>query len=254
MGRPTQNRSAAPGERSLRRVQTGSRPLAKLPRPRQPKPSGAVRAITFDVGGTLIEPWPSVGQVYAEVAARHGWSVAPEELNRRFTAAWRAQSQFAHTRAAWAKLVDATFHGLVQCTPSKTFFGELYDRFSEPTAWHIFEDVWPALEHLAGAGLRLGVVSNWDERLRRLLERLKLASWFEVVVVSCEAGDAKPHPAIFRKAAEELKLAPAAILHVGDSMTNDVAGAAAAGFEARLLCRRGKPSFPGAIRSLVELP
>ncbi len=31
-----------------------------------------IRAVTFDVGGTLIEPWPSVGHVYAEVAARHG--------------------------------------------------------------------------------------------------------------------------------------------------------------------------------------
>ena len=32
---------------------------------------GHIQAVTFDVGGTLIRPWPSVGHVYAEVAARH---------------------------------------------------------------------------------------------------------------------------------------------------------------------------------------
>ena len=30
-----------------------------------------IKAITFDVGGTLIEPWPSVGHAYAGVAARY---------------------------------------------------------------------------------------------------------------------------------------------------------------------------------------
>src|SRR5580700_10426449 len=43
-----------------------------------------IRAVTFDVGGTLIEPWPSVGRVYAEVAARHGLEVAAEDLDRQF--------------------------------------------------------------------------------------------------------------------------------------------------------------------------
>ena len=50
-----------------------------------------VEAITLDVGGTLIEPWPSVGHIYAKVAARHGVQAEPEELTRRFVQAWQAQ-------------------------------------------------------------------------------------------------------------------------------------------------------------------
>src|SRR5512133_1823564 len=62
-----------------------------------------LQAITFDVGGTLLEPWPSVGHVYAEVAARHGLpGLAPEALNRQFHAAWRALPEFHYTRAEWA--------------------------------------------------------------------------------------------------------------------------------------------------------
>ena len=48
----------------------------------------SIKAITFDVGGTLIEPWPSVGHAYAEVAARHGVTVEPDEVTSRFVKAW----------------------------------------------------------------------------------------------------------------------------------------------------------------------
>src|SRR5262249_44700851 len=53
-------------------------------------PLRSVRAITFDVGGTLIQPWPSVGHIYAEVAAHHGRrDISVEALNRQFAAAWK---------------------------------------------------------------------------------------------------------------------------------------------------------------------
>src|SRR5437762_3763533 len=93
---------------------------------------GQIEAITFDVGGTLIEPWPSVGHVYAEVAARHGLkNLSPEKLNRQFAAAWGALKNFHHTRDEWAALVDQTFAGLCERPPSGTFFPELYARFAE---------------------------------------------------------------------------------------------------------------------------
>ena len=85
-----------------------------------------VEAITLDVGGTLIEPWPSVGHIYAEVAARHGVQAEPEELTRRFVQAWQAHDAFQYTRADWAAVVDATFEDLGTQLPSQTFFGELY--------------------------------------------------------------------------------------------------------------------------------
>src|SRR5438045_1017525 len=109
----------------------------------------SVEAVTFDVGGTLIECWPSVGHVYAEVAARHGYpQLAPELLNRRFKVAWKNLRDFRHTPNDWATLVDATFGELVHPAPSATFFPELYTRFSDPDVWHVFEDVLPVLKTL----------------------------------------------------------------------------------------------------------
>ena len=101
-----------------------------------------VEAVTFDVGGTLIHPWPSVGHVYAEVAAGCGCGgISPEVLNLQFAAAWANLKNFNHGRGEWAALVDTTFAGLTKQLPSETFFPELYDRFASPDVWRVYDDV-----------------------------------------------------------------------------------------------------------------
>ena len=119
-----------------------------------------VSAITFDVGGTLIEPWPSVGHVYAEVAARHGVQAEPEELTDRFVDAWNRKENFNYSQDDWAGLVDATFAGLTTTLSSQSFFDELYLRFAEPDCWRVYEDVIPALTALRKRNVRLAVVST----------------------------------------------------------------------------------------------
>lgn len=214
-----------------------------------------IKAMTFDVGGTLIEPWPSVGHVYAEVAARHGLkNFSAEQLNARFKTAWRARKIFDHSPREWEELVNEVFGFPPSGQNSRHFFDELYQRFAEPEAWRIFDDVMPALDALQSRGIRLGVISNWDERLRGLLRKLKLDKYFEAFAISCEVGFPKPSPMIFREAAAELDLTPAAILHVGDSLEMDVEGAREAGFRAVQIDRARKESDANTIRSLTELP
>jgi putative hydrolase of the HAD superfamily len=214
-----------------------------------------VEAVTFDVGGTLIRPWPSVGHVYAEVAAGCGCEeVSPEVLNLQFAAAWANLKNFNHGRGEWATLVDTTFEGLTKQLPSETFFPELYDRFASPDVWRVYDDVAHAVDMLASRGIQLGIVSNWDDRLRAILEGLGLSKYFEAIIVSCEVGFPKPSPVIFEHASKKLGMAPEFILHVGDSMDQDVAGAKSAGFQSVLLERRAQePKRDGQIKSLVQL-
>ncbi|HTL17816.1 MAG TPA: HAD-IA family hydrolase [Patescibacteria group bacterium] len=212
----------------------------------------AIRAVTFDVGGTLIQPWPSVGHVYAEVASRNGLQISPELLNRQFVEAWKGFEGFNHTKEDWGRMVDLTFQGLARTPPSLTFFEELYSRFMSPEVWRTFPDVHHALETLRSRGLKLAVISNWDERLRPLLHSLELNRYFEEIVISCEVGAAKPYVRIFSHAAEALKLSPGEILHVGDDPIADVGGAHSAGFKAVLLDRAGE-SGPGRTNDLRDL-
>jgi putative hydrolase of the HAD superfamily len=213
-----------------------------------------IRAVTFDVGGTLIKPWPSVGRVYADVASRHGIHIPAKILDRQFAAAWKAKKDFAHSRQDWSDLVDRTFAGLVEVAPGASFFGELYEEFTRAEAWRVFRDAVPCLQKLRERGIRLGAISNWDERLRPLLRTLELDSWFESVVVSIETGCPKPDSRIFALAASELKLDPAQILHVGDSFGEDVTGARDAGFQAVLLDRSGKSAKEERVRTLRSVP
>ena len=213
-----------------------------------------IKAITFDVGGTLIEPWPSVGHVYAEVAARHGLKdISAERLNHRFKSAWRARRSFEYSRTAWGELVDEVFGDLVPESPSKTFFPDLYDRFAEPDVWRVFDDVIPALDALASRDIRLGIISNWDERLRGLLRGLQLDQYFEAFAISCEVGFPKPSPVIFEQAAAKLGLRADAILHIGDSFEMDIEGARAAGFHALQIHRTASRPNDAVLRSLGEL-
>jgi putative hydrolase of the HAD superfamily len=236
-------------------------PLAGIAQLPQPEPTrldqalfDSVQAVTFDVGGTLIECWPSVGHIYADEAARHGFTgIDPDILNQRFAAAWRAFKDFRHTKTQWCALVDQIFLGLTERPPSKTFFPRLFERFAQADAWRVYEDVLPTLGRLTAQGLKLGIISNWDERLRPLLAKLKLDSYFHPIIVSCEVGVPKPAPAIFAAARSSFGLPPETILHIGDSFERDVLGARAAGLQTLLLHRRAEPGALGEIPSLAEL-
>lgn len=213
-----------------------------------------IRAVTFDVGGTLIQPWPSVGHVYATVAAEFGLAgLNPGDLNRQFAAAWRRREDFDYARASWLGLVDETFAGLCPKPPGQDCFEAMYERFAHAPAWRIFEDVRPALQQLRSRQLKLGVISNFDERLRPLLARLELAEWFEVIVVSHDLQCPKPAAALFSRAAHLLGTPAHEILHVGDSATEDAAGARAAGFKSILIDRGEAGRRPGSVQRLDEL-
>lgn len=213
-----------------------------------------IHAVTFDVGGTLIHPWPSVGHVYTEVAARHGLKdLFPEALNKSFAAAWNARRNFQHTQDDWARLVEHTFAGLCPPQRTRTLFPDVYRRFAEPDAWRVYDDALPALDALASLGLPLAIVSNWDERLRPLLQQLRLDAYFETIVVSCEVGFPKPSPVIFEHTSRRIGVAPPEILHVGDSPVDDVAGARNAGFQAVLIDRQAGLRSGECIESLHAL-
>ncbi|MBI5387361.1 MAG: HAD-IA family hydrolase [Verrucomicrobia bacterium] len=217
-------------------------------------PAPQIQAVTFDAGGTLLETWPSVGHLYAEAAAQFGIRHAdPATLTRRFAAAWEARDGFDYSRQAWARLVAQTFSGLCDGAVGDALFAGLYERFAHREAWRLFPDVLPALEGLRRRGVKMAVISNWDDRLLGLLRELGLADFFSDVCVSFKVGIPKPSSHIFALASQRLGVPAGAILHVGDSPVEDGAGARAAGFQAALLRRQAGPRNGEEIGSLAEV-
>lgn len=105
--------------------------------------------------------------------------------------------------------------------------------------FRLFPDALPAIDALSAAGLRLGVVSNWDCGLQAVLDDLGVGDRFATVCVSATSGAPKPDPAIFRHALAALGAAPQEALHCGDLPHADCAGARSAGVRAVLIDRNG---------------
>jgi putative hydrolase of the HAD superfamily len=175
------------------------------------------------------------------------------QLNENFAAAWRKKIAFDYSTDAWWQVVEASFASLVDPAAVYEFFDGLYARFEEPESWRIYDDVRPALESLRGRGIRLAVVSNWDARLRPLLDRLGLTEYFDALLISAEAGVAKPSPRIFQEATARLKTAPNETLHVGDNEREDVCGAREAGLAAVRIDRCRRSPDDGTIPRLTDL-
>lgn len=213
-----------------------------------------IKAVTFDVGGTLIRPWPSVGHIYAQIAERHGYGqISVEKLNANFAAAWRNKDDFRHSREQWRRLVNDTFAGLLPGAPHTAFFDELYAFFAKAQAWRVFDDVRPTLDELRARGFKLGIISNWDERLRPLMSELRLAEYFDAVAISVEQDSTKPDSKIFHSCLENLGFPAHCVLHVGDSHREDGLGAQSAGMATLLLEREGRVAHRNTIRSLTAV-
>lgn len=224
--------------------------------------TGVIRAVSLDATGTLFRP-RDLGGDYERILARHGVAIDRARLATLLPEVWRelgcaadpGRDRFrAHpggSQGFWRDVLDrvATRAGLAE-PPSRFAAAELFARFADPGAWALYEDVLPALDRLRDAGLPLVVTSNWDERLPELLAGLGLAARFEAIVVSYDVGVEKPHPAIFRAAAERLGRPPEEILHAGDRTLEDVEGARGAGFSAWLVARDG--GGDGDLAALAE--
>lgn len=71
--------------------------------------------------------------------------------------------------------------------------------------------------HLAArAGIKTCVVSNFDTRLRPIMDGLGLSRLFDAIVISAEVGAEKPNPVIFEAACAVLGVKPWEAVHVGD--------------------------------------
>ena len=221
------------------------------------------RAVFFDAGGTLFHPYPSVGEIYAEVAARHGCKVDPGSIEKKFREIWHGRNGMsllvAHSgekeeRQWWHSVVHETFSCFTTFQDFESFFTELYDVFARPVSWQLYPEVHEVLEALKRRGKILGIVSNWDSRLFELCRGLEVERYFEFILASAVFGASKPNPKIFEEALRRSGFPPGQAVHIGDSLEDDIQGARLAGIKAVWLHRgREKGVDPAGILKISDL-
>ena len=218
-----------------------------------------IKAIFFDAVGTLFYLPKNVGHHYALAGHEMGLKLNAEQLDRAFAAAWKkmpARTAIDGPRENddedwWRDLVDLI---LDQVAPSLSemdrdnFFEVAYEHFAEAGVWELYPDVVDVLEKLQPQ-FQLAVISNFDGRLRMILEQLGISKFFRHVFVSSEIGADKPDSLIFRRALKFIDLESEQVLHVGDDPERDWKSATAAGLSIFQLDRQ-KNSLPDLITFL----
>lgn len=207
--------------------------------------------VFFDAVGTLFGVRGSVGQVYREIARQHGVEVDATVIDRAFYEAFKASPPCTFPNVDvleipqleqqwWNTIAQQTFDRaevLDKFEDFSSFFSDLYFHFETAKPWMIYPDTLPTLQKLRSLSIPLGILSNFDSRLYKVLRALDLADYFESVTISTEAGVAKPDPKIFSIALAKHQCDPENAWHIGDSVQEDYEAANAAGLRGVLLDR-----------------
>jgi len=197
------------------------------------------KAIFFDAAGTLFQLPRGVGYHYALVGEEIGLKLDSRQLDRAFNHAWNAMPRRESIDGPrenddkdwWRQLVDLVLN---EVAPSlneldrDNFFEIAYEHFAEAGVWELYPEVLEVLENLSPR-FQLAVISNFDGRLRMILEHLGISKFFRHVFLSSELGADKPDPEIFRRALNLICLEPSEVLHVGDDPERDWKAAAGVG-------------------------
>lgn len=117
----------------------------------------------------------------------------------------------------------------------------------------LYPDAIPCLDALKDL-FAIGLISNGNSDP----EQCGLSGYFDFVILSQGIGVKKPHAEIFLSACAQVGCEPEQLMHIGDSLESDVAGANGVGAISVWLNRQGKrntsdtvPAFE--IRSLLEV-
>lgn len=228
----------------------------------------AVEMVFFDAGETLLRPYPSFGELFAATATDHGVPIdvvdvnnvrgrlAPFLLELAEDSGVDQPSLLPERSYEFWGYVYRRFLAELEIE-DETLVRRLFEVFSDSTSYKLYDDSLPALFDLQERGYRLGLISNFEGWLEKLLTELEVGHLFDTTVISAVEGIEKPDPAIYRLALERSGAEPGRSVMVGDSPANDVEPSAQVGIIPVLLDRSGSfatlNGYP-KVASLKDLP
>jgi 2-haloacid dehalogenase len=228
-----------------------------------------IKHIFLDVGDTLLFLNVPPGSIYLDVLKKYGYiqeGFHQDELKRAFSDAWKYMNSFVpkdfrdrynvHIDGMsgwWKDLIQNFLFNLHQ---KKTIvdddvFDEIFFKFDNPDNWLIESSFFEFSDYCKSKGISIGIISNWDFRLRKLLELKGLLTYFNPVLISAEFGYEKPSKKIFNKGLELLGYKPSELIYIGDKIELDYIPTLELGWNPFLIQKFQKA--PKNIRSLNNL-
>jgi len=221
-------------------------------------------AVIFDVGGTLVR-WGG-SSLFARFLSHYARCVSRDQLMEDAALLRQVMiDTFARHRHAavgmgatedtvlafWHRVLQETLQLWQRPGYSAHMLAPLTHSVVMGHFDALFQDTVDTLSRLSSAGLRLGVISNWNQNLPHELANWGLDRFFDFVIVSSLVGVAKPSPEIFRLGLTRASCEPRQALYVGDNVLDDCAGARGVGMDAVLIRREGTLQQEEALCSAV---
>jgi len=200
-----------------------------------------IKAIFFDVEGTFLHIYPSVGEIYSKVWKEFGYFFPSQALQESFKKAYykiflnsnEKEWNLSKCKNAWKKLFELVFSSVPPKLIEKVF-EKTYNLFSTKEQVKIVPGFSEVLKKLKKKNLQLGIISNWDERFYNILTEYGILKFFDGIFLGCETGYLKPDEKIFLKALNTLKVKSEESLMIGDSLEEDIKPAKKLGFQTYL--------------------
>jgi len=208
------------------------------------QPNG-IKAVFFDLDGTLRHSVPSGGEVFTDYVVTLGLRVNEESRLRALR--WE--------HLYWANSVDLRDDLLAHSFDTEKFWIEYSRRrlialgaspqwareYASKASVHmgefykpesiIPEDVRRALPELKETGYILGVISNRDKPFQDVLQDHGISEFFDFSLAAGEINIYKPEPGVFEHALQRMNVFPQETVYVGDNYYADVVGARRAGLQ-----------------------
>ncbi len=184
-----------------------------------------VRAVVFDLDGTLIDTLPdltsAVNATLTALGARNLTQARVKELVGDGADKLVARA-VAEATTGERELTDADEQGRAMRLFLRYYEEHLYVKS------RVYPDAAQVLRILREQGFRVGCVTNKSSRFAiPVLELAGLSGFLDLTLCADRNEDRKPSPALLLEACRQLQLSPKEILYVGDSHTDVVAAHAA---------------------------
>ena len=206
--------------------------------------------IYLDIGDTVLHLKKSPGEIYLDLIDSFGIEVGGIEsstANKAFYEAWNFLDQKYQrqdykdrysfhpdgSRGFWIDLISHFLNSL-NLSESESLKETILASFETGQHWMLEPSFMDLVKLAHSQGIRMGVLSNWDNRLRSLLKKKGIHDYFEDFIISGEIGYEKPSKEIFQAAEQKVGLSGGSILYVGDKIALDWLPASELGWKAFL--------------------
>jgi len=228
-----------------------------------------IKAIFFDLDGTLRHSVPSGGEVFTDYVKTLGFQVNEEARLRalRWEHFYWASSVdlrddlLAHSGETENFWIEYSRRRLIALGASEDWAVEIAPRVSshmgeayKPESI-VPEDVRRTLPRLKESGYLLGVISNRDKPFHDVLQEHGIGKYFDFSLAAGEVNVFKPEPGVFEYGLRRVNISAREAIYVGDNYYADVVGARNAGLQPVLYDPLGIFPDPGCatIKSFDEL-